>query len=336
MQITNNFGLPELLRKAVEFDSHVTNGDISVSELISGPRVRILKQRHRHEITEDVSDRLYSLLGTCTHLAIERADMQSVRHNAFQIVIDALFEISRDAKQQPNKTAEAAKWLQNIMESLYPAQDDKYLKELTLSQKYGDMVLSGTFDYFDVKNGILWDYKLCSVHMFLHPEARRSWRAQTNIYAEMIMEMGYVVKEAKICAIFRDFDKHAGKRNPDYPQRAIMEIPVELQPREAIKKYILERVRIHKEAETAEELIPCTGAERWSSADTWAVMVEGGKRSVSPNHISLSSAEAWISENKFNFLKKRLYPQLRPGESKKCSFCSVREFCDQYKLLNKH
>jgi hypothetical protein len=333
--ITNNFGLPEPLIKAMEFDGHVTNGDISCSELISSPRIRLLKKKHKHEITEDASDRIWSLIGSSVHSILERATIKSVRHQAFITVIETLNEISKDAKQSPNRTAEAAKWLGKVMEALYPEQNERYIKEITLSQKYGDLVLSGTFDLFDKETGTLWDYKLTKTWAYLFPESRKSWLRQLNVYAFMLKSEGFDVKNAKICTILRDHDKNEAKRNRSYPQQAIIEIPIELQAPEVIEKYILERVRIHKEAETAVVLPDCTGQERWATSDSYAVMVEGGKRAVSANHSSQSSGEQWILDNRFSYLKKKLYVEKRPGESKKCNYCPVSQFCSQYKEMQK-
>ena len=46
--------------------------DLSVTQLIDSPRVRILKQRHAEEITEDASEMLWSVLGTAVHTMFEQ------------------------------------------------------------------------------------------------------------------------------------------------------------------------------------------------------------------------------------------------------------------------
>lgn len=73
MNLTNKYGLPEALVRAVSRDYHRAEGDISVTQLISPPRIHQLRLRHADEIVEDVSDRLWMLLGSAVHSVLERA-----------------------------------------------------------------------------------------------------------------------------------------------------------------------------------------------------------------------------------------------------------------------
>lgn len=75
MKITNKFGLPDA------FLSFARNGkydkgqsDISVTTLIDAPRVNILKQQHSKEMTADVVDMIWPLLGTAVHHILDSAD----------------------------------------------------------------------------------------------------------------------------------------------------------------------------------------------------------------------------------------------------------------------
>jgi hypothetical protein len=66
--------LPQPIVDAVTNDPYDKGDcDYSVTELIGPPRIRKLKQWHDHEIEEDVSDRIYALLGQIGHLILERA-----------------------------------------------------------------------------------------------------------------------------------------------------------------------------------------------------------------------------------------------------------------------
>ena len=40
--------------------------------MIGPPKIRLLEKRHKDEITEDVSDRIFALVGTNTHSIVER------------------------------------------------------------------------------------------------------------------------------------------------------------------------------------------------------------------------------------------------------------------------
>lgn len=76
MILTNKLDLPEAIVAAIMNDSYTKgDADISVTELLSPPQLRALKLKHREEIEEDVSDRIWSLLGQSVHTIIERASL---------------------------------------------------------------------------------------------------------------------------------------------------------------------------------------------------------------------------------------------------------------------
>lgn len=71
--ITNKHGLPEALVAAVRNDPYTGGGDISVTKLIDAPQRRALWLDHQHAIEEDVSERIWALLGQAVHHILERA-----------------------------------------------------------------------------------------------------------------------------------------------------------------------------------------------------------------------------------------------------------------------
>ena len=74
MKYTNNFGLPEAMVKALTFDAYDYNaaGKISVTGMIQPPRIRQLTKRHSAELTEDVSELIWRVIGTIGHRIMER------------------------------------------------------------------------------------------------------------------------------------------------------------------------------------------------------------------------------------------------------------------------
>lgn len=74
MNWSNVYGLPAPLVSAIKNDPYESVGDISVTSLIKSPRMRTLEKRHDKEVTEDVSDRLWALLGQSVHAILDRAD----------------------------------------------------------------------------------------------------------------------------------------------------------------------------------------------------------------------------------------------------------------------
>ena len=73
MKLTNNMCLPQTLVDAVTNDPYDSKGQISVTGLIQPPRLRQLSIRHFDELVEDVSDRVWMILGSNTHYILERA-----------------------------------------------------------------------------------------------------------------------------------------------------------------------------------------------------------------------------------------------------------------------
>lgn len=78
MKLTNKLGLPSSIYNAVARDPY-SRGDahISVTGLIGPARKRILEIQHGDKLTEDVADRIWSLMGQITHGILERSDREA-------------------------------------------------------------------------------------------------------------------------------------------------------------------------------------------------------------------------------------------------------------------
>ena len=73
--MSNIYDLPAPLVKALTVERRpVVPGRISVTALIDSPLRRILMMQHGHEIEEDISENLWSLLGKAVHYVIEQSD----------------------------------------------------------------------------------------------------------------------------------------------------------------------------------------------------------------------------------------------------------------------
>ena len=74
MKLTNKFGLPQAVVRAIENDPYESKGsDISTTRLIDPPQVFYLWKRHGENIEVDVSERLKALKGQAKHVILERA-----------------------------------------------------------------------------------------------------------------------------------------------------------------------------------------------------------------------------------------------------------------------
>lgn len=78
MNLTNLHGLPDALVHAVRNDPYQGGGDISVTKLIDSPQKRVLAKRYREVVVEDVSERIWSLMGQAVHTVLERAQTNAL------------------------------------------------------------------------------------------------------------------------------------------------------------------------------------------------------------------------------------------------------------------
>lgn len=336
MAITNLHGLPDTIYQAIKNDFHFSAGDISVSQLIDAPQIRILKKLHRDEIQEDVSEKVAALFGSGIHAILEQANHSNRVQKSFDDIKNYFINKKNEANTDKESTDahEKIKLIDSIVDAEFPDRpEDKYIFERTLHVTVDGMVISGTFDLFNKAESKLQDYKTCSTWAFMFPESKTLWTAQLNSYAWMMRENGYDVKEASIVALFKDFSKSKVITNKDYPKQPVVEIPIVLYPHDKMGEWIKERVRLHKAAE-AGNIPECTSKEMWGSADMFAIKVKGSKR-------ALRVVETEIAAKKFIELNKDSYEGLtiehRVGERKRCNeWCSVRDFCQQNKRnLNK-
>ncbi len=86
--ITNKHGLPEALVRAVQNDPYTGGGDISVTKLIDSPQRRQLWRQHEADIEEDVSERIWSLLGQAVHHILERAGTDTMVEERLYAEVD--------------------------------------------------------------------------------------------------------------------------------------------------------------------------------------------------------------------------------------------------------
>lgn len=72
MKLTNKFGLPDTVVKALT-RSEYTKGESnrSVTQIIDSPRVRILRQENWENMEEDVSEKMWAVLGSAAHKMFE-------------------------------------------------------------------------------------------------------------------------------------------------------------------------------------------------------------------------------------------------------------------------
>lgn len=329
MKITNAENLPQIVVDALKHDTYKVAGGISCTTLIDSVQIRQLKKRHSSDLEQDAAGMLWALMGTAMHSVLERAHISDYRKRAFMTVLETIKAESgrfNDAAQP--KIKELTNQIFKMMEFLFPEIAGKYLWEMSLQYEYNGLVLYGTFDVYDKIDRILYDYKMTSVWSYSYPESRRKWNAQTNIYAFLLREAGYEVKNIYIVAIFRDWSSAKLEFSKlDYPKTQLMTIPIPLQDHETIRKYIHAKMEAHIAGDDG--VIPdCSGVDQWATANEYAIKTAGLKRAVK-KFTTEDMANEYIGQNRHKF-KNPLSIEIRPGERKRCSmYCPVSAVCQQ-------
>lgn len=271
MNLTNLHGLPDALVHAVRNDPYQGGGDISVTKLIDAPQKRVLSKRYRDVVVEDVSERIWSLMGQAVHTVLERAQTSAMVEKRLYANVDG--------------------WS-----------------------------VSGQFDRVHLEDGVMQDWKVCSTYKAGGDE---SWTRQLNVLRWLAAENGIEVHTLQVVAIFRDWKRSEALRKPEYPQQAVATITIPSWDLDAAHNYVIERVKLHRQAELGEP-VECTDEERWYSGTVYALMKTGGKRAI---RLSPVKDDLGPVGPGYEIVERR-------GGNRRCeAYCEVAPFCPQYQQI---
>lgn len=129
MNLTNLLGLPDAFVAAVKNDPYTGGGDISVTKLIDSPQRRVLYGKYKDFVVEDVSDRVWALMGQAVHTVLERAGTSAlVEERLFMDVNGWKLSGQFDRLHVADKTIQDWK-----VTSTYKAEgDDSWTKQLNI------------------------------------------------------------------------------------------------------------------------------------------------------------------------------------------------------------
>lgn len=326
MELTNKYNLPEIICKAVSNDLYMGFGDISVTTLIDSPRVRMLKKMHKPN--NDVSDFIWSSLGTSFHNLMEFAE-----YDQYEV------KILKQAQDVLNRhgAEKVSDWMEKFIDSEFDKSiNNDIIQEKRLSIEVNGWVLSGKFDRYNLKKKLLSDFKLTSTFSYEKKEHHDKYIQQLSIYAYMLREHGFEVEEAEIIFMFRDWSEAKTAFNKDYPPTQALAMPIKLMSHEETKEFIEKRIRLHQEVEESMVLPECSPKETWATTDEYKIYkkVKGklNKKCINGGiHSSYESAMAHKSKIEPTTLDELVVKHI-PSERKRClKYCPVKEHCDQFK-----
>ena len=292
MKITNNHNLPPFLVAALSVDKYTKgDADISVTQLIDSPRVKVLQEDMANEMESDISEKVWSVFGTAAHGVMEDAVNATESSDSVRISEERLNVQVDDWK------VSGAIDLQEIHDS------------------------DGTVSISDFKVTSVWSVIF----------GKKSWEQQLNAYAWRVRNAkDQEVRDLSIVAILRDWQRRKAQQEDSYPSCPIAVVPITLWDKETQDAYMAERISIHQKAiyeQLTNGTLPhCSDEDRWKQADKFAVMKKGRVRAIKL-HNDLDDAEEHAHNmGSDHFVETRKGKNTRCVDD----WCGVSQWCDQY------
>lgn len=204
--------------------------------------------------------------------------------------------------------------------------------EEKFEKQVGKYKVTGRLDCYDMKNGIIVDYKTATVWKYKFADYS-DWRFQGLVYAWLLKQQGLEVKECQFIMFFKDFSKTKAKLEADYPKRPVevYRFKVTDKDLEEIEQKIISKVKELEENElVADDDLPiCSDEERWAKPTTYAVMKKGRKTAIRVFEKE-EDADLMLKDCDDNFFKQK-----RNGESSKCmGYCPCASYCSFARSIN--
>lgn len=241
MKIKNSFGLPETLVRAV-MDDEYDRGDavLSVTQLISSPRIVLLQDLNADNLESDVVDRIPSLLGTAVHKIVEKGAKGLENH----IVEERLFATVRGWK------------ISGAVDLQIDHGDNVWeINDYKVTSTYSVMVEKTEWEeQLNLYAALTWLQHGRNVTTLKIVAILRDWQRKKAAY-----EMDYPPTQVVVVDI-PVWDR--GKQLMFLNER----VRLHQAAREAVDK--------------GEPLPYCTDKERWLRNDVWAVMKKGRKSAI--------------------------------------------------------
>jgi len=198
-----------------------------------------------------------------------------------------------------------------------------------LSHEVDGITVTGRIDNYNMKTGVISDYKSVSVWKIKFKDFD-DWKKQGLIYAWLLRKNGFGVKTCRFIALIKDHSKREAKRDSLYPQAPmyVYEFPVTDTNLLEIENFIKGKVSAYSRWIEAEDgsIPPCTPEERWDRPTQYAVK-KGGNKKAYRVFDTATEAEKLAADMGAGYSV-----ETRPGESVRCQdYCLCCEFCNFYR-----
>ena len=297
MKITNNFGMPQpFVDFAINDKYSKGKADISVTTLIDSPKIRLMKEKHDHEIEVDAVDMVWALFGTAVHSVLENSKQ------------------SNDSITEERLYSTISGWV------LSGAVDRQEIKDNNIT--IVDYKVTSVWSVIYGKPE--WENQLNCYAYLVNDKNAFNENKVTNIKICAILR-DWNRRDAerkedypKAPIVFVDIPLWDHEKASKY----IIE-------RMALHQEAQILSDVHGDVGL------CSDNDMWKKNDTWAVKKKGQKRAlrVLDSEEEAIKYIDWHNETDKAYTKKTdLEIEFRVGEYTRCgNYCSVADFCNQYK-----
>ena len=212
--------------------------------------------------------------------------------------------------------------------SLLEIEGENDFTEQKMSFKIGKIAVTGTIDNYDMKHGVICDYKTASINKVRFKDFN-DWYLQGMIYAWLLTKNNFPVSRCRFIALLKDHSKSEAMRDYQYPKEPvyIYEFPVTPQALFKIGVFIKNKVDEYQRYNALDDNVipPCSPVERWERPPKFAVIKNGAKKAF--RLFDKKEDANLLAETKSDY-----YVEHRPGESIRCqSFCLCCRYCNHYR-----
>jgi hypothetical protein len=217
----------------------------------------------------------------------------------------------------------------SAVHSLMESEGENNFTEQVMPYEVGGITVTGKIDNYDMKHGLIDDYKTASVNKVKFRNFN-DWYLQGMIYAWLLWKNGFKAKHCRFITLLKDHSKTEVLRDSQYPKDPvyIYGFPVTSQGLFKIGIYIKDKVEEYRRCSALDDdaIPPCTPEERWDSPPKYAVMKNGVKKAVRLFD-KRDDADLLVETKGAGH-----YVEVRKGESRRCrSYCLCRQFCNFYR-----
>ena len=266
MRITNRHGLPETIVRAVKDDEY-DKGDsvLSVTQLISPPRIVLLQNLNADNLEVDVADRVPALLGTAVHKILEKGSKDLPNYH----LEERLFDVVRGWK------------ISGAVDVQIDNGDGTW--------QINDYKVTGTYSVQADKPE--WEQQLnCYAYLSYKNHGRRV----TSLKIIAILR-DWMRKQAELKPDYPQSQIAV----VDIPVWTLEEQEAFIEGR------VLLHQAAQKAVDSGEPLVYCTDEERWVRGETWALMKEGRKSAVKLYDSETEANEAYTHSGNGHYIEHR-------------------------------